>query len=82
MQDANDAMLAGWDLDNILASAAPIPNEDIASFGDLRSEVRTELFSSDTQRRGVQVRDTSYFIKMDERITHPVTLIHTTFRLE
>ena len=47
-------MLAGWDVNRILASAARIPNEDIASFGDLRSAVRTELFSSDTARRGVQ----------------------------
>ena len=53
-KDANDAMLAGWDVNRILASAARIPNEDIASFGDLRSAVRTELFSSDTARRGVQ----------------------------
>jgi twinkle protein len=52
-KDANDAMLAGLNLLELLESASPLPHERITNFQSIRSEVYRE-FSDPTARRGIQ----------------------------
>lgn len=44
-QDANEALLRGFDLKELLRSARPVPHDQIATFDDLRDEVFREVLS-------------------------------------
>ena len=39
-KDANEALLAGWDLDELIDEAANLPHERILRFADVRDQVR------------------------------------------
>jgi hypothetical protein len=39
-KDANEALLQGWDIDELLAEASELPHERILKFSDLRDQVR------------------------------------------
>ena len=52
-KDANDALLQGYDLGQILAAAAPLPHEQITTFTQLRDDVWKEI-ADPQQRAGVQ----------------------------
>ena len=44
-QDANEALLRGFDMKALLASARPVPHDQIATFDDLRDEVFREVLA-------------------------------------
>jgi twinkle protein len=46
-KDANDALKAGLSLKAILATAAPIPHQQIMHFREIRAEVKRELVNAD-----------------------------------
>lgn len=48
MQDANEALLKGFDLNAILSNAKPVPHDQIATFEDLREEVFREVLEPQT----------------------------------
>lgn len=52
-KDANEALLAGHDLYNMIRRARPLPHERIVTFADLRSDVQREL-ANPLQVRGLQ----------------------------
>ncbi len=54
-KDANDALLKGLDLEAMIANAAPVPHEGVATFKDLKSEVYNEIMHP-KQLRGMQSR--------------------------
>ena len=52
-KDANDALLQGYDLCDILAGAQPLPHRQITTFEELRDDVWKEI-ADPQQRAGVQ----------------------------
>ena len=52
-KDANDALLQGYDLCDILAAAQPLPHRQITTFEELRDDVWKEI-ADPQQRAGVQ----------------------------
>ena len=52
-KDANDALLQGYDLGQLLAAAAPLPHDQITTFTQLRDDVWKEI-ADPQQRAGVQ----------------------------
>ncbi|KAK4534647.1 hypothetical protein CDCA_CDCA02G0672 [Cyanidium caldarium] len=52
-KDANEALLKGMDLQEILRKARPLPHERIVTFAELRDEVQREL-ANPQQVRGIQ----------------------------
>ena len=41
-KDANEALLQGWDINELLNEASELPHERILKFSDLRDQVRCE----------------------------------------
>lgn len=52
-KDANEALLAGHDLQQLVDRARPVPHERIVSFAELRDDVQREL-ANPLQVRGIQ----------------------------
>jgi hypothetical protein len=44
-KDANEALLAGWDIDELLEEATKLPHERISRFSDLRDQAMHEIMN-------------------------------------
>eukprot|EP00804_Cyclotella_cryptica_P017767 CCRYP_001194-RA/>CCRYP_001194-RA protein AED:0.04 eAED:0.04 QI:158/1/1/1/0.66/0.25/4/1364/672 len=49
-KDANEALLTGWDIDELLAEASELPHERILKFSDLRDQVLHEIIHPEKYR--------------------------------
>ena len=49
-KDANEALLQGWDLNELLEEASELPHERILKFSDLRDQVIHEIINPDKYR--------------------------------
>jgi twinkle protein len=51
-KDANEALLAGWDINELLEEATELPHERILKFSDLRDQVIHEIINPEKYRGG------------------------------
>jgi hypothetical protein len=51
-KDANEALLTGWDINELLEEATEIPHERILTFADLRDQVIHEIINPEKYRGG------------------------------
>ena len=51
-KDANEALLAGWDINELLEEATELPHERILKFSDLRDQVIHEITNPEKYRGG------------------------------
>ncbi|KAL7483359.1 hypothetical protein ACHAW6_009034 [Cyclotella cf. meneghiniana] len=49
-KDANEALLTGWDIEELLAEASELPHERILKFSDLRDQVLHEIIHPEKYR--------------------------------
>ena len=62
-KDANEALLQGWDLNELLEEASELPHERILKFSDLRDQVIHEIINPD-KYRGTPVKSLPGFTSL------------------